>query len=126
MSLGKPMADRLSKDKVRTSFAVHVSMKNEIVILAAKEGKTVTDIVTEALENYIENTKKLAMPTKRRRIMVNLPPELERPVIDRARAENRSVANYIENLIAMDVARWMCASGQPTTAKAPAPRQAKK
>lgn len=43
------------------------------------------------------------MPTKRRRIMVNLPPDLEGPAIARARAANRSVANYVENLIAQDV-----------------------
>ena len=35
--------------------------------------------------------------------MVNLPPDLEGPLIARARAANRSVANYIENLIAQDL-----------------------
>lgn len=35
--------------------------------------------------------------------MVNLPPDLEGPVIARARGMNRSVANYIECLIAADV-----------------------
>ena len=44
-----------------------------------------------------------AVPTKRKRVMVNLPPELEGPVVARARAMRRSVANYIELLIAQDV-----------------------
>ena len=35
--------------------------------------------------------------------MVNLPPELEGPVVARARELRRSVANYIELLIAQDV-----------------------
>jgi len=35
--------------------------------------------------------------------MVNLPPDLEGPALARARAENRSLANYIENLISRDV-----------------------
>lgn len=52
------------------------------------------------------------MPTKRKRIMVNIPPELEELVMKRAGAERRSVANYIEKLISDAVAPKMMVEEQ--------------
>lgn len=43
------------------------------------------------------------MPTKRRRFMVNLPPELEAAVIARAKELNRPIANYLEWLVSQDI-----------------------
>ncbi len=43
------------------------------------------------------------MPTKRRRFMVNIPPDLEPLVIERTKQLRRPVANYLEWLIEKDV-----------------------
>jgi hypothetical protein len=45
------------------------------------------------------------MPTQRYRVMVNLPDGLDAAVLARAKIEGRSVANYLENLAAKEIAR---------------------
>lgn len=54
------------------------------------------------------------MPTKRRRFMVNIPPELEAAVIARAKAEKRSVANYLEWLVSEDIKAFTVSEPQAT------------
>lgn len=43
------------------------------------------------------------MPTKRKRYMVNLPPEWLPLVEARAREQGRSIANYLEHLVRLDL-----------------------
>jgi hypothetical protein len=48
------MPNKLSSDKSRISYAEDAKVKAELVKLAAKEGKTATDLIKEAVAAYLK------------------------------------------------------------------------